>query len=202
MNLKHLGDAFDHWKCSVLKLIHSRNLRVVPMFTDDKQWTRKQLHMYAKLLGVNREDVLQTETRFSNRSRGTYFDIPGPNDVFLDPDIGIGTSKKPKKEHVTSQDVAVLLSNSRSRMLMIYQSKWLGRDMAYTLERVLSIEGLRQFHHFGYGAGQVGMVFISHDQKRIARALERIRHWVPGASIDPLGSGRDITLVVRCGAHF
>jgi hypothetical protein len=72
-------------------------------------------------------------------------------------------------------------------MLMIYQQRFVMVKMRETIERVLSIKGLGEFHRFGFDAGQVGMVFISRDQKRIAVATKCLRSW-----LGPVASARII----------
>jgi hypothetical protein len=140
---------------------------------------------YAKLLRRQVDDILRKNDPFSNSSneRDRYFKNLGKDDLFLDPDTGIAPNKNATKKHIKACEVACLLNAAPNRMLMVYQSKWQRKSMAGTLERVLSIEGLREFHRFAYDAGQVGMVFISRDRKRIGKALESFQSWFgPGVS--------------------
>jgi len=186
MNLKHLGDAFDHWKGSVIELVGEMNLRVVnnlqvvPMFTDQEPWPwgPENLATYAKLLRRQVNDILKRNDPFSNsrNDREAYFKNLGQNDLFLDPDTGIAGNQNAMKEHVKASEVACLLSASPRRMLLVYQHKGQREKMRKTHQRVL--EGLREFHAFTYDSGQVGMVFISRDQKRLAEALARIQVWL------------------------
>lgn len=178
MNLRHLGDAFDHWKGTMLEITCPKGARIVPMFTDENRWNRKQLEAYARLLRVSSKDVLHSETRFSNGSRGTYFDIPESGDLFLDPDVGICTNARPKKEHIAPSEIAAILLVSRPRILLIYQNKWQRKTMRETLNMVLSTERLEKFYRFGFDAGQVGIIFISCDRKRIVKAMERVQSWL------------------------
>lgn len=178
MNLKHLGDAFDHWKGSVMRRIGSRSLRVLPMFTDKKEWTPRQLSTYAKLLHRKPGDILKQKETFSRKAGKRYFENLGIQDLFLDPDTGIGPEKSATVKHVKPSEVACLLSKVPKRVLLIYQHKWQRKSMKDTLKRVLSIEGVRKFHGFAYNADQVAMVFISRDQERIAKASKRLRSWL------------------------
>ena len=75
MNLAHLGDALDHWKGSLIELIGGKNVRVVPMFTDDKPWTEQQIEAYARLLRIRPEAVLKRDGCFSGKTRTSYFAI-------------------------------------------------------------------------------------------------------------------------------
>jgi hypothetical protein len=127
MNRAHLGDALDHWKGSVIEVISDKKLQVVPMLTDRDQWTQEDFETYARLLHRKPEDVLKNGEGdlFSSRTRHRYFrdlvNMTGEHDLFLDPDTGIAPDEKAQKQHVRPSEIAGLISQSRSRILLIYQ---------------------------------------------------------------------------------
>lgn len=177
MNLKHLGDALDHWKGSVIELIGDKKLRVVPLFTDQQPWTQPHLDAYAKLLRRKPDEILKKDTPFSNSTRDAYFAIAGEDDLFLDPDTGVSPNTKRKKEHVMPTEIANLLSKSRSRMLLIYQHS--SRKKDGIRERLELLRGsLKGCHMFAYDSGAVSMIVISLSRERIQEALTRVRSYL------------------------
>jgi hypothetical protein len=97
MKLTYLGDAFDHWKGSVIahlgRILHG--LRIVPMFTDllnaGHPWTDELIAMYASLL-QSPNGVVMSDRRLDRDSRVGYFSdkrLEGEFDLFLDPDRGL-----------------------------------------------------------------------------------------------------------------
>lgn len=157
------------------------------MLTDQDQWTAKHFSAYARLLYRKPKDILKKDAPFSNSARDTYFRRLGEEDLFLDPDTGIGHNNKRKKEHVTPSEIANLLEERRSRMLLIYQHASRMKDgTREKLKSLLSKASLGRCHLFAYDAGAVSMVFISRSQKRKREALARLRSWlgpVAGARI-------------------
>ncbi len=181
MKLAHLGDAMDHWKGSLIELIGDKRLRVVPMFTDRDRWTQQHFETYARLLHRKPEDVLKKGkgNLFSSRTRHDYFCDLGKHDLFLDPDTGIASDKKAKKEHVSPSEIAGLLSESRSRVLLIYQHASRKKDgLREKLKLLRSAEGLRGCNIFAYDSGAVSMVVISQNRQRSDEALARLKSWL------------------------
>jgi len=178
MKLAHLGDALDHWKGSIIKIIGDRSLRVVPMLTDPDQWTQKYLETCARLLHRKPEDVLKKGKNdlFSNRTRDGYFCDLGEDDLFLDADTGIALDEKAQKEHISLSEIAALLSESRSRILLIYQHASRDKDgPRRKLQLLRSTHGLSECSIFAYDSGGVSMVVISRNRKRTDRALARLK---------------------------
>ncbi|MGH6628181.1 MAG: hypothetical protein ACREB3_00445 [Burkholderiales bacterium] len=185
MNLKHLGDALDHWKGSVIELIGEKRLRVLPMLTDQDRWTSDHFNVYARLLRLKTQHILRRKVSFPGQTRSTYFSRLREYDLFVDPDTGIASDKKRKKEHISPAEIASLLPRSSSRLLLIYQQRFQRKEMKETLKLVLSIDSLRELHRFAYDAGAVGMVFISRSRKRINGVLSRVRSLLgPVACVD------------------
>jgi hypothetical protein len=187
MNLAHLGDALDHWKGSLIELIGGRNVRVVPMFTDDKPWTEQQIEAYARLLHLKPEDILKGDIVFSGKTRRDYFHDLGENDLFLDPDTGIAPDgERAKKGHIRLSEIASLLSGSPSRMLLIYQHA--SRNKRGLIKKLNLLRGgLAECDIFAYDSGSVGMVFIFRNRERSHEALARLKHW-----LGPMASTRII----------
>ena len=185
MNLDHLGDALDYWKGSIINVIAGRGLRVVPMLTDRTRWTEEHFEAYARLLHRNPDNVLRksNEDIFSSETRHSYFCNLGRHDLFLDPDTGIATDKKAKKEHISLSDIVALLRDSRSRMLLIYQHASRDKDgLRKKLELLRSTYGLKECCMFAYDSGAVSMVVISQNRERTDKALARLKSWLGPAS--------------------
>lgn len=166
MNIRHLGDAYDYWKGSVISILSSRNkigpnLVVVPMLTDP--WEEEDLQTYGRLLNLNPANICHGREIFVNRRdpRKDYFaDIPNKCDLFLDPDTGISTADHPTKKHITIGEIQRLLDGNR--VLMVYQHSTHSRD------RFPKVRGMpRGVSYYPFKCGQVAMFFISLSKKRI-----------------------------------
>jgi hypothetical protein len=196
MNLAHLGDALDHWKGSLIELIGGRNVRAVPMFTDEEPWTEQLIEAYARLLRIRAEDVLKRDSCFSGKNRTSYFCDLGEHDLFLDPDTGIAPDdKKAKKGHIRTLEIADLLSAAPSRMLLIYQHASRDKDgLRKKLNSLHSTEGLQGCDIFAYDSGSVSMLVISRDHERAHGALACLKCWlgpIAATRIVELPSGRN-----------
>lgn len=186
MNLKHLGDAFDHWKGSVLKLIPSQNLQIVPMFTDRRKWSQRHRIAYANLLQRKQEDIWRPTKQFSNETRGHYFDNMGDSDLFLDPDTGIASGKRAKDSHLRVSEISSLLKKSKRRVLFIYQHSSRKKDwLTRKLETLRSTTDLKGSSMFAYDSGPVSMIIISMSKTRVGEARRRLRH-----SLGPISRSR------------
>ncbi|MCJ7744334.1 MAG: hypothetical protein MUO99_07250, partial [Dehalococcoidales bacterium] len=91
MNAKHLGDALDHWKGSIIQRMEGllERIAVIPMITDDKPWDDKKIETYSRLLSVDRKLVMKVMewNKTTRENRGDYFrNIHHRGDLFLDPD--------------------------------------------------------------------------------------------------------------------
>jgi hypothetical protein len=179
MNLDHLGDALDHWKGSLIEMICTEGVRVVPMLTDRDRWTEQHVETYARLLHLRPEDILKKGENdlFSSKTRDTYFRDVGQHDLFLDPDTGIAPDDKDaEKKHIRTSEIAGLLSATPSRMLLIYQHASRNKDgLRKKLNLLRSMEGLRGCDIFAYDSGAVAMVVISRNRERAQEALGRLK---------------------------
>lgn len=184
MQLKFLGDAFDHWKGSVLsRLVSARmlhGLMVVPMITDVEMWTQDDLTTYANLLYVNIKDVLNPEGLL-NKGRDKYFGfVPNDADIFLDPDTGISTSKVTPK-HVAPKELADLITVNQARVLVIYQHSARG-SFHKRLEEIIRHlqQKLPQTNACVYQCGWVAMIFLSANQHRIFSIQKYLKNLLRG----------------------
>ncbi len=181
MNIKHLGDALDHWKGCIIRLVeaHLHDLQVVPMFTDPdvvKTWSPKRLLLYAELLHVNASDILHRRRRFVSADRESYFAELGGDkcDLFLDPDTGIAPRSGFDEQHIRPGDIAALLPDHATRVLLIYQHS--SRETNWVdacLRRVVRHEPKRTCWAFAYGAGDASMVFVARTPGRL-KSMRRV----------------------------
>ena len=174
MNIKHLGDALDHWKGCIIRSVekHLHDLRVVPMFTDadvNKTWSPKRLRIYAELLHVDASDILHRRRRFESAERESYFaDSGGEYDLFIDPDTGIAPKSHFDGQHIRPGDIALLLPDDTKRVLLIYQHSSREKDWVDAcLRRVVRHEPHRTCWAFAYRGGDASMVFIARSRGRL-----------------------------------
>lgn len=125
MNLEYLGDALDHWKGSLFEYLQNegilRDFAVDPIATDRERWTQADFALYARLLRINRRQIIRHQASLS--MRGRYFaEIMHKGDLFLDPDTGIATSgASPIAKYIRPREVALLLHSAADRVLAVYQ---------------------------------------------------------------------------------
>ena len=128
MNRKFLGDAYDCWKGWLIKTLQDEklvsDLAVDPMFTDPEPWNDADLAAYARLLYVERGQILLHTVDLA-KNRADYFKETTEKhhgDLFLDPDTGIYSGRRqPHVKHVTAREIGSLLSDAPKRLTMIYQ---------------------------------------------------------------------------------
>ena len=183
MNIQHLGDAYDHWKGSVISILSSRkkigsNLVVVPMLTDFQLWKAKDLRTYRRLLNLREESTICHEHEtFTNHQIGrhNYFaGIPNKCDLFLDPDTGISTGNHLTEKHITINEISNLLNDggNRDRVLMVYQHSTRSRDRFPKIGSML-----RRVPYYPFKCGQVAMFFISLSKNRIKAIKNTLRDY-------------------------
>lgn len=177
MNINHLGDAYDHWKGSIIKILNEsrniQNLAVEPMFTDKKTWGQVNVQTYARLLNLWPNDIqhtnLPTWKQWKGR-RNLYFkEIRYNGDLFIDPDTGIGTNGR---KYIRVDEIGNLLD--KKRVLMIYQHfahKTFENQCRIIRNKIRQIR--KQATYCVYQCGQVAMIFISRNNGRI-RAIEKV----------------------------
>jgi hypothetical protein len=194
MNLKHLGDALDFWKGSLLGRLkcNLNNVHILPMFTDN--WSPTNLDCYARLFRVDTPKILKENVLFSADARATYFDkIPNlgnDDDLFVDPDIGIEPPSGGTTKHIRFNDIEKLQQNGSKRVVLIYQhscheDKWIKPCLDQVNKAIKNAPGLNGCHAFAYWAGYVAMIFISRDQQRVCSLTAALRQIYPTVQGQP-----------------
>jgi hypothetical protein len=149
------------------------------MFTD--KWKPEYVTLYARLLRVRTRRVLRAHICFSRETRGSYFSLSGRDDLFLDPDTGIGRDGNPRDEHVAPKEIGSLLQSWPSRVLLVYQNRFREKGDKYVrtkLRDLSQVEELRGCCAFAYYAGSVSMIFISRDTHRLDVIRQRLAQWL------------------------
>ena len=173
MNSKHLGDALDHWKGSIIQRLESRGLlqdiAVIPMLTDGS-WNSKKVSAYSNLLNIGANKILQTGRIFGGNKydRDKYFkDISHAGDLFLDPDTGVSISKN-DSEHITISEISKLLPIQNSRVILIYQQRGQREQFPPQIRRIVQKVRyeIEKLSSATYECGNVAMLFFSRDKGR------------------------------------
>lgn len=194
MNRKYLGDALDHWKGSLFELLHARSalreFAVDPMASDLPEWTSQDFGLFARLLRVTPNQIIQHS--HSLRERAEYFaELSHTGDIFFDPDTGVATgSVKDPTHYVRPIEVGNLIAYRPDRIVAVYQHVR-ATPVALRVDTVLDALAA---HANGalwcsYESGTVAMIFLAGDQGRV----EAVRR----AFADLLGSHSDGR--IRCG---
>jgi hypothetical protein len=168
MKKEYLGDAYDHWKGSLISILIKKkaihhNLAVMPMLTE--RWTANDLRVYGKLLNLS-------------PSRIHLNNIPIKCDLFIDPDIGIEPPSGPNKKHIKLDKIKVLLEHN-NRVLMVYQHtprKIFREQICETLKRIS--RKIPKVHYCVYECGQVAMIFISSRDERIEKIKKSLKSYL------------------------
>lgn len=205
MNLKVLGDALDHWKGSIFAFLREghvlQNFAIDTMISDPNGWTRRDQEVFARVLRVPISELIQHHASLENRE--AYFgEISHSGDLFLDPDIGIATSKRVKnlKQYVLPVEIGSLLNMSSGRLLAIYQHVR-GQKVTHRVDQINSLleTFIGEFGWCSYESGGVAMLFFSRDAARTNgvadcftnllghRAGQRIRSSKPSVQAKALG---------------
>jgi hypothetical protein len=172
LNRKFLGDALDHWKGSLFELLRARSVlrefAVDPMASDLPEWTSQDFGLFARLLRVSPNQIIQHS--HSLRHRAEYFaELSHPGDIFLDPDTGVATgSVKGPIHYIRPMEVGNLIACHPDRIVAVYQHV---RATPVGL-RVDSVIAALAAHANGalwcsYESGTVAMIFLAGDQSRV-----------------------------------
>ena len=173
MNLRFLGDALDHWKGSIISHLLEANLldhfAVDPMATDFEQWGEVDRLLYSRLLRVTPSQLVLHKHSLV-RDRKSYFSEVAAHsgDLFLDPDTGICTNRRPDVQHLKASELHSLLDQSQNRIILVYQHVRAKR----THDRMLEVfNWLRQtgapFCSYSYESPSVAMLFFSRQSDRL-----------------------------------
>lgn len=188
MNLRYLGDALDHWKGSLFEYLANvgvlREFAVDPMASDLLEWAEADYALFARLLRVNKSQIIRHKVRLSDRPR--YFaEIIHQGDLFLDPDTGIATSGGGKAgQYIRPREVVSLLMDVPGRLLAVYQHVRAQKVMARVDTCIATVaKDIENFGWCSYESGTVAMLFLSHQPDRtkdVGKALEGLlgRHAV------------------------
>lgn len=181
MNLSYIGDALDHWKGSLFEFLQHEKLlhdfAVDPMASDLASWQEPDYALFATLLRVRRDQVL--EHRVNPRDRSRYlFEIKHQGDIFLDPDTGIATGRVARPEqYVQLRDLWSLLPNGFNRLVIVYQhvrAKKCALRVDEVIDRVCTSSVGPSWCSYEFGT--VAMLFFSlapHRTGDIAAAFRR-----------------------------
>ena len=192
MKLEHLGDAFDHWKGSVIVRSREalREIHVLPMFTDpepESVWSRDRIVLYAALIGVAPERVVLTDRRFPGGLRRDYFNdarLHGDFDLLVDPDTGIAPPSGGDSRHIRSDELESLLG-TKDRVVLVYQHSGRTEKKGGALRRLTEIRRLFP-HGFAVWAGEVSMFCLSRSERRSRRVRRVMERW-----LGPCAEGQD-----------
>jgi hypothetical protein len=185
LNLKHLGDALDHWKADIIVRLEeahmAHDVHVLPMFSD-RGWSGDPLRTYRRLLRRNPNQIVQAQRRFRTPTRDEYLRCANERwsgDLFVDPDTGI--HEKPSKKILTPKNVAVLLSADPNRIVFAYQHHPQRRALTDALklwQRRVDAVGSEACILW---SGQVALFAFSQHNKRLRRVEQFLRTLVRGS---------------------
>ena len=183
--MKHefLGDALDHWKGSLIGQLLGRGLvqdfAVDPMCTDPKLWNDDDVAAYARLLHVERHQIVSHTDKvdLAAKNRAAYFEETMEKhhgDLFLDPDTGIYTgTRQPHAKHVTAKEIHGLLPDASKRLIMIYQHA-AHAPMSERVDEVTKVlqEEIPSCAWASYESATVAMLFVSLGQEGPRKVAE------------------------------
>ncbi|MGD0275598.1 MAG: hypothetical protein ABSB79_06025 [Syntrophales bacterium] len=141
------------------------------MITDPKIWTNKQLGLYATLLNLTNNRILNYDKIFKGAPRIKYFQsINHTGDLFIDPDTGIATGKKITPKRIFIDEIDLLLKKNSDRVIAIYQHNARGK-MSDRLNEVIKhiLKKIRDLYCTYYMSSNVAMIFISKNGVRIKK---------------------------------
>jgi hypothetical protein len=176
-----LGDALDHWKGSLIRQLQDKGLvqtlAVDPMFTDPEDWDDDDLAAYARLLHVERGQIISHTCDLTNRA--DYFKETTEKHhgaLFLDPDTGILTGHRPPREkHVTVGEIGNLLSVAPESLVMIYQHA-ARTHMSKRVDEVIEVlQKEVRCTWASYESATVAMLFVSLGQEGPRKVAEFFR---------------------------
>jgi hypothetical protein len=169
LNLDFLGDAFDHWKGSLIEFLQEaqalRNFAVDPMASDLGLWKSEDFVILARLLRVDATQIIRHRETLQERTK--YFDeISHRGDLFLDPDTGVATGRV-KGTHISPFEIGHLLDSATNRLLVVYQHVRAQR-VSIRVDAVLIAlqKEIGFFSWTSYESGTVAMLFLSRMPER------------------------------------
>lgn len=193
MKLAYLGDAHDHWKGSIFTYLQEtelvRKFSVDPMVTDPSSWNAASSKLYAHLLRVDVDQLVQHHrTLFEERaSRRRYFaDIPRTGDIFLDADTGIKTSGSAHENHLLPKELFEMMESERDRLVIVYQHSSRGLKMRARVEGVLIKlkEQKTPFFCASYESNTVALLLFCRTAERVQKVRDCFYRLVRGTDAE------------------
>jgi hypothetical protein len=186
MNHDHLGDALDHWKGSIIKFLQenteTNSIHVLPMIPNRllPYWTKDHSTVYAQLLSLSPSAILRSDIGiYPKKDRALYFTINATNDMFIDPDNGVGAEDGGSDKHITPSEIVALIPKNSTRLLLIYQTGGQRGNGETTSEKKALVHLKKTLNNlrmligedsvFAYFGGQTSMIFVSRDVQRLQR---------------------------------
>jgi hypothetical protein len=164
-----------------------RNVHVLPMITDAplrEAWRHEHFDLYASLLSVIRDRILRQDMEFTADTRNRYFTVSDEvGDIFADPDTGVEPRARAGTGHIRRREIAALLPQGSSRIVLVYQHSYREGDYAAeTLDRIRTDHCLLGCQAFAYKGGSVSMVFISRDAARLEQLRDALHSFFSAKS--------------------
>ena len=175
MRPEHVGNRFDQMKGGLLGELQRKQLLddlvVDPMARPDERWTNQLFADYARALRLlhGPKQIAHHQQQWGVGRRERYFaelDGPAGRDYFIDPDVGVATSK-PKPEHVKPCEVLGLVQNGN--VVAVYQHGSRYKSIEQRVNEV--VEVLQQFQRsvecLAYMERQAAMLFLARQPSRL-----------------------------------
>jgi hypothetical protein len=186
MKKEFIGDALDHYKGSILKLLSSddllENLAIEPMITDDNAWTPDEISLYLRLLcAPENTQIIHKGKPFLGNRKKYFAEINQTGDVFLDPDTGVTTSKV-SPGHIKATELNIILNEDRMNksVLIVYQHNAIGRKFEERIKEIVEhvLAVIEKGCCTTYEGRQVGMIFLSKNEDRIKLIHQRFKEFL------------------------
>ena len=184
MNLRFLGDALDYWKGSLFVRLQKagilEDLSVDPMLTDPEHWHALDFRLYADLLQIRLDQILQHERNLKEDREEYFAEVTHAGDLFIDPDTGIALGYAHHAEkYIRVKEVHQLLGGKLTRILCVYQH--IGREK--TRDRVGKlISALGEFsarsYYCSYETPTVAIIFVSKEQSRLEQVNDYFKNYL------------------------
>jgi len=184
MNLRFLGDALDYWKGSVFLRLQKggtlKDFSVDPMLTDPEDWHAVDFQLYADLLQIRPDQILQHESKLQEDREEYFAEVMHNGDLFVDPDIGIALRDTSHAEkYIRVREVHQLLGGKLPRILCIYQHVRAKKTRDRVSELISAIAGFNtKIHCCSYETPTVAMLFVSQKQNRIEQVNKYFKNYL------------------------
>ena len=184
MNLRFLGDALDYWKGSVFLRLQKGGIlmdfSVDPMLTDPEDWQAVDFQLYADLLQIRPNQILQHKRKLREDREEYFAEVMHTGDLFVDPDTGIALGYASHAEkYIRVREVHQLLGENLPRILCIYQHirAKKTRDRVRKLVTAL-VKFDTRIYCCSYETPTVAMLFVSLKQNRIEQVNKHFKNYL------------------------